>query len=171
MPRSFRERNGEKRRSGLFVRGDRMNGDTLSSASRGIEKITAIVCAAGKGSRAGFGSNKVLKAIQGISVLERTICAFVGANVNEIVVAASPCDRGEIAPLCARYGAILSEGGETRFLSVYNALKKATGNIVLVHDGARPFVTSETIARCIESVRTYKSGVCAVPATDTLASA
>ncbi len=148
-----------------------MNGDTPSSSTREAEKITAIVCAAGKGSRAGFGSNKVLKAIQGISVLERTICAFVGANVNEIVVAASPCDRGEIAPLCARYGAILSEGGETRFLSVYNALKKATGNIVLVHDGARPFVTSETIARCIESVRTYKSGVCAVPATDTLASA
>ena len=110
-----------------------MNGDTLSSASRGIEKITAIVCAAGKGSRAGFGSNKVLKAIQGISVLERTICAFVGANVNEIVVAASPCDRGEIAPLCARYGAILSEGGEYRARSRRRETFRYVGNDRALH--------------------------------------
>ena len=52
-----------------------MNGDAPSSSPREAEKITAIVCAAGKGSRAGFGSNKVLKEILGISVLERTICA------------------------------------------------------------------------------------------------
>ena len=60
-------------------------------------------------------------------------------------------------------------GGETRTRSVYNALQKANGDIVLIHDGARPFITKETVRECIESVKNCGSGVCAVPATDTVA--
>ncbi|MDE7264710.1 MAG: 2-C-methyl-D-erythritol 2,4-cyclodiphosphate synthase, partial [Clostridia bacterium] len=47
------------------------------------------------------------------------------------------------------------------------ALDEVTGDIVLIHDGARPFVSRETILNCIESVKTYGSAICAVPATDT----
>lgn len=139
------------------------------NTSKSTEKISVILCAAGKGRRAGFEKNKVLKEVLGIPVLERTLTAFVGANVDEIVVAASPDDFAEILPLCKKYGAILTEGGNTRFHSVYGALKKTTGDLVLVHDGARPFVSKETIEKCIRSVRLFRSGVCAVPATDTLA--
>lgn len=135
------------------------------------EKVSVIICAAGKGTRAGFSKNKILQPILGIPVLERTLCAFFSANIDEIVVAASPCDFDEISPLCQKYGATLTEGGETRLHSVYAALKKATSSIVLIHDGARPFINTETIKRCIESVKEFGSGVCAIPATDTLATA
>lgn len=132
-------------------------------------RITAIVCAAGTGSRAGFDRNKLLVPLLGVSILERSITAFCG-TADEIVVAANPRDFEAVAPLAEKYDAILCEGGNTRTLSVYNALKKASGEIVLIHDGARPFVDADSIKTCVESVKKYGSGVCAVPVVDTLAS-
>ena len=61
-------------------------------------------------------------------------------------------------------------GGKTRFAGVKKALEKVSGDIVLIHDGARPFVTEKIITDCIETARTYGSAVCATPATDTMAS-
>ena len=52
---------------------------------------------------------------------------------------------------------------------MYNALQAAQNEIVLVHDGARPFVTRKAIEGCIESVKTHRSGICAVACTDTIA--
>lgn len=141
------------------------------NAAQNNSSVGVLICAGGKGTRAGFNKNKLLKDVLGIPVLERTVAAFAAAGVSEIAVAASPEDFDEIAPLCRKYGATLCEGGATRFRSVYNGLQHVQSGIVLIHDGARPFVSAETIAACIESVKTYKSGICAVPATDTLASA
>ena len=133
--------------------------------------VCALICAGGKGTRAGFNKNKLLKDVLGIPVLERTMAAFAAAGADEIVVAASPDDFSEIAPLCRKYGATLCEGGATRFFSVHNALAHVRSEIVLIHDGARPFVSAEAIAACVENVKKYGSGVCAVPSTDTLATA
>lgn len=132
--------------------------------------VTAIVCAAGKGERAGFAKNKLLERINGKTVLERTLSAFDFSAVTEILVTASQADFAEISALCGRFPrtrAVL--GGNTRFQSVFNALRQASGELVLVHDGARPFVKTETILGCIASVLQYGSGVCAVPAVDTIA--
>lgn len=148
--------------------------DAVTAREPATKNVCALICAGGKGTRAGFNKNKLLKDVLGIPVLERTIAAFAAAGISEIVVAAAREDFPEIAPLCRKYGATLCEGGATRFLSVYSGLqqaKKAKSEIVLIHDGARPFVSAETVAACIQSVKTYKSGVCAVPATDTLAAA
>lgn len=133
--------------------------------------VSVVVCAGGKGTRAGFSQNKLLQTLGGISVLERTLAALSLPEINEIVVAAAKDDFDAIRPLCAKYGARLVEGGKTRFHSVENALQSVNGEIVLVHDGARPFVTSDVISRCIESVEEHGSGICAVPSTDTLARA
>jgi 2-C-methyl-D-erythritol 4-phosphate cytidylyltransferase/2-C-methyl-D-erythritol 2,4-cyclodiphosphate synthase len=52
---------------------------------------------------------------------------------------------------------------------VYNALQTVQSDIVLIHDGARPFVTREIIENCIQSVKDYGSGICALPCSDTVA--
>ena len=52
--------------------------------------VCALICAGGKGTRAGFNKNKLLKDVLGIPVLERTMAAFAAAGADEIVVAASP---------------------------------------------------------------------------------
>ena len=95
-------------------------------------KVSAVICAGGKGTRAGFSQNKLLKNVLGIPVLERTLAALSLPEIDEIVVAAARDDWNEIVLLCKKYGAKIAEGGETRFFSVFNALKAASGDIVLM---------------------------------------
>ncbi|MCD8200669.1 MAG: 2-C-methyl-D-erythritol 2,4-cyclodiphosphate synthase [Clostridia bacterium] len=130
-------------------------------------KTTAIICAAGSGDRAGFSKNKMLVPLYGAPVLWHTLKKF--AFADEMIVTYSEGDLEEFEKICAPFGAVLSPGGATRTESVYGALQKVTGDIVLVHDGARPFVTRDVIDGCIESVKNYGSGICALAATDTVA--
>lgn len=103
-------------------------------------------------------------------VLEKTISAFDIPAVTEILVTASETDFEKISALCARFPRTrVVLGGKTRSDSVRSALKAATGKIVLVHDGARPFVSEKIISGCISSVSRFGSGICAVPAVDTVA--
>ncbi len=143
-------------------------------------KISAIICAAGRGERAGFCKNKLLAPLNGAPALWWTLCRFAEAKLNlekengatgfdEVIVAASPCDMQEISAMCNRLGFIITEGGNTRTESVYNALKIATGDLVLIHDGARPYVGEGVFSDCIKCVCEHGSAVCARPATDTAA--
>ena len=132
--------------------------------------VCAIICAAGKGSRAGFDENKLLIPYDGSTVLEKTLTAFDYPAIDEILVTASVQDFDRITALCtpfARTRVVI--GGESRTHSVYNALKEASSDIVLIHDGARPFVTRKMIDGCIDSVKAYGSGICAVECRDTIA--
>ena len=132
--------------------------------------VCAIICAAGKGNRAGFSQNKLLVPYQGSTVLEKTVSAFHFPAVNEIIITASKEDFKEISVLCKVFpNARVVLGGATRSESVYNALKQSKSDIVLIHDGARPFVTREVIEGCIQSVKSYGSGICAVECRDTIA--
>ena len=128
-------------------------------------KISAIICAAGKGERAGFNKNKLLVPLYGAPVLWHTLNKF--RNFDEVIVTSSKEDFDEISTLANALSFKTVLGGDTRTQSVKNALEEVTGDIVLIHDGARPFVTKEIIEGCIESVKLHKSGVCAVPVTDT----
>ncbi len=132
--------------------------------------VCAVVCAAGKGARAGFKKNKLLVPFMGSTPLEKTLSAFDFPAVDEIIVTASQEDFEEMEALCKKFPrtkAVL--GGETRSLSVHNALKATSADIVLIHDGARPFVTRAVIEGCLHSVRTVGSGICAVECRDTVA--
>lgn len=132
--------------------------------------ITVIIAAAGSGARAGLAENKIFYELDGLPVICRTLSAFSETEgAEEILVACRKEDETRLAPLLRPFGARAVTGGETRFESVYNALKEAHGEIVLIHDGARPFVTKQAVSACIESVKRYGSGICAVPASDTVA--
>ncbi|MGN0818178.1 MAG: 2-C-methyl-D-erythritol 2,4-cyclodiphosphate synthase [Candidatus Coproplasma sp.] len=132
-------------------------------------KIDIIICAAGKGERARLGKNKVLAPLHGAPVLYHTLKAFEG--VGNLTVAASAEDFEEVRAICAPFGATVVKGGKTRTDSVYNALQVCDGDIVLIHDGARPYVPREVIDGCIECAKANGSAVCAVSVTDTVAEA
>ena len=135
-------------------------------------KICAIICAAGKGNRAGFDKNKLLVPFgwEGNCVLQKTLQAFNFPAIDEIVVTSSKEDFAEISKLCSAFPKAKTVlGGDTRSKSVYNALKETEADIVLIHDGARPFVTQEIIEGCIQSVKAFGSGICAIPCSDTIA--
>ena len=132
--------------------------------------VCAVVCAAGRGTRAGFETNKLLVPFGGSTALEMSVSAFDFPAIDEILVAVSEEDEGEVKALCARFPKAKTViGGDTRSRSVYNALLQTSCDVVLIHDGARPFVSRSVVEGCIESVKKYRSGVCALPSVDTVA--
>ncbi len=132
-------------------------------------KVSLIICAAGKGERAKLNKNKLLVPFNGKTVLERTVSAFMNTKlIDQYVVTSSKEDLKEIKSLLSPFNVTVVLGGETRTDSVKNALKKVTGDIVLIHDGARPFVTKKIIKDCITSAEKYGSGIVAVPSSDTV---
>lgn len=139
-------------------------------------KAWAVVVAAGKGERAGFGRNKVFEMIAGKSVLKRTLDALAKSCVFDgIVLVLSEEDFAEYERLTVREGCCtlvraLARGGGSRTESVWNGLRLVPKDVELVaiHDGARPFVTSEVIQATIESAKEFGSGVIATPVTDTI---
>ena len=133
-------------------------------------KVGVIICAAGRGTRAGFEKNKLLLPLDGIPVLTRTVQAFCFEGIDEIVVTYSPADLAEMQALLDGFEKVtFVQGGETRTQSVYNALKVATADILLIHDGARPFISRSVIEGCIDSVKKKGSGICAIECRDTVA--
>lgn len=131
-------------------------------------KVTAIITAGGSSVR--FGSNKLLEKLNNITVIETTILKFIDI-VNQIIIPSGemtkeyilksklfPSDKIKFAP-----------AGATRQESVYNAINLCTNtDIVLIHDGARPYISKETILETINLAKKYKAVVVGKMATDTI---
>ena len=134
-------------------------------------KIFAIIPAAGQGSRAGFGKNKLLAETDGATVIEKTVGVFLNVReIDRIIVTASAADLDTFSRLFFSESRVfVVQGGATRTESVKNALGFLNGGIVLIHDGARPFVTEDLIRRCIRGVKEHGSAIAALPPVDTLA--
>ncbi len=136
--------------------------------------ITAIVCAAGKGARAMLEQNKVFTVMpNGKNVLLNALFPFEKCEqINEIIITANKNDFCKIEELTNElstpHKVVL--GGNTRTQSVINALKECNGEWVLIHDGARPFLTESAVNDCIEALLTHKSAVLCTPCTDTIIS-
>lgn len=128
---------------------------------------SVIICAAGKGERAGLGKNKLLFPLFGAPALYHTLKKFKTDWIDQVIVTSSRNDFNEISALCAPFGFETVIGGATRTESVKRALRYVTGEIVLIHDGARPFVSENLIKNCFLSAEKFGSGVAAVRFTDT----
>jgi 2-C-methyl-D-erythritol 4-phosphate cytidylyltransferase len=123
--------------------------------------ISVLIPAAGSGERLGLGAKALLE-LNGVSLLERAIRAFAGV-ADEIIVAL-PAANLELPLLNAR----VVVGGASRQESVQNLLGAARGDVVLIHDAARPFLSSSVIARVLEGVAIFGAATAALAAADTL---
>lgn len=136
-------------------------------------KIAAVILAAGCGSRMGAGKNKLLLSLGGKTVIEKTLDVFAACKeIDPIVLAYHENDLAFCNLLPQAYpNLLLAQGGVSRTQSVKKALNLVPDDcdLVLIHDGARPFVTPEIIRNCIGCCQKYGSAVCTVAMTDTLA--
>ena len=134
----------------------------------------AVIVAAGRGTRMGLERNKVLAPLCGEPVIARTVRVFerTGWFDGGIVVVTGACDLCEMKRILADAGlhAQVVLGGADRQESVCRGLAATNpaAQYVAIHDGARPLVTAEVIARTLESAKKYGSGVAAVPLKDTV---
>ena len=135
---------------------------------------SAVIVAAGRGSRMGLERNKVLYPVLGVPVIVRTAQAFAQSGLfDEIVIVASACDMEEMRAMLSDAGVpvrAIVEGGRDRQESVSRGVAacSAEAEIIAIHDGARPLVTREVIAATIDSARQYGTGVAAVMLKDTV---
>lgn len=137
-------------------------------------KMTAIVLAAGTGKRMNTKVHKQYLLLKEKPILYYSLKAFEDSHVDEIILVTGAEEiefcRKEIVE---KYGLgkvrAIVEGGRERYHSVYEGLK-AVGetDYVLIHDGARPFVSQDIIERILEAVCEYRACVAGMPVKDTI---
>ena len=123
--------------------------------------VSVLIPAAGQGVRLGKGPKAFVK-VGGRTLLEWAVSAFGWAD--EVWVALPP---GVDSPALGSRVRFV-EGGAERQESVARMLERARGDVVLVHDAARPFVVPEVVDRLMAAVVLGGAAVPVVPVPDTL---
>lgn len=136
--------------------------------------VTAIIVAGGKGRRMGYKENKVfMKLLVDKEMILYTLWAFeTNENIDEIIVVAGENEHRKIAELAKNITKMraVTTGGKTRQESVYNGLSFASGNIILIHDGARALIGQKEITESIKAAKEYGAAAVGVKVKDTLKS-
>lgn len=137
-------------------------------------KFTAIVLSAGKGSRMNSNTHKQYLLLNGRPVITYALEAFEKSPVEEVILVTGPGEeeycRKEIVEAYGfrKVGKIVA-GGKERYHSVFRGLQAVSDSeYVLIHDGARPFVTEEMISRTMETVKKTEACVVGMPVKDTI---
>ncbi|HXX45581.1 MAG TPA: 2-C-methyl-D-erythritol 4-phosphate cytidylyltransferase [Candidatus Acidoferrales bacterium] len=140
-----------------------------------MSRITAIVPAAGLGTRMGTDQPKQFLELDGVPLIIFTLRRLAAcAAITDFLVATRTEDVMSLQDKVARAGlgrpARVIHGGDTRQQSVANALAQVdpATEIVLVHDAVRPFVTLHQIERVIAEARARGAAILGIPAIDTV---
>jgi 2-C-methyl-D-erythritol 4-phosphate cytidylyltransferase len=126
----------------------------------------ALIVAAGSGARLGAGRPKALVELAGRPLLEWSLDALAATPAVEQIVIALP------AGVPAPRGTVAAPGGASRSQSVLHALEAAgPGELVLVHDAARPLITpalAEAVIEALAGDQAADAAIAAAPVTDTI---
>lgn len=140
-------------------------------------KVGVIICAAGQGKRMGLGKNKQFLELNGKPLLIHTLQQWEECEqISEVTVVVGQGEEEQVKRLIGasqfkkRYHTLV--GGEERQHSVYQGLlsldDRSSPDVVLIHDGARPFITVGEIEQVLKTVHVRGAAVLAVPMKDTI---
>ena len=137
-------------------------------------KTTAIVLAGGRGKRMNSAVPKQFLMIKDKPVLYYSLKAFEDSFIDSVILVASEedmeyCQKEIVEKYAFNKVDKIVSGGKERYHSVLSGIK-ATGecDYVFIHDGARPFVTQEILARLLETVKESHACVAGMPVKDTI---
>ncbi len=144
-----------------------------------MNKIIAIVPAAGLGKRFKSPVKKTFVDLKGIPLIIHTLMRLCEEKViTEVVPVLGGEDIDNGFDLIRQYGLHkirrIAPGGKERQDSIYNALKLIeqngieSGSILLIHDGVRPFIPEGLIEKLIEELKNYDGAIPGLPVKETL---
>ncbi|MDY6351715.1 MAG: 2-C-methyl-D-erythritol 4-phosphate cytidylyltransferase [Lachnospiraceae bacterium] len=137
-----------------------------------MKGISAIILAAGKGSRMGADRPKQFIEAGGKPLIAYCLIAFEKSPVDQIVLVSGRQYMDLCSQIVERYHISkcrsITVGGACRAASVLNGINASEGDIVLIHDGARPLISQRLIADTIDAVKKYRSVVPVIPVKDTI---
>ncbi len=125
-----------------------------------------ILLCAGSSNRMGF--DKLNMTLCGKTAIERSMDALVAGGCGSLVFVVNEASEATVRALSVPVPFAVVRGGEQRTDSVRNGLSKAAGDVAVIHDAARCFVSPDLVRACIEAAETTGSGVAAIPVTDTV---
>lgn len=133
------------------------------------ERTTAVLACGGSSTR--MGKNKLLADLCGKSCIRRSAEALCTCTDICKIVVAAPAELWDV--YCAELRGLtvpveFAPSGSTRAESVKNAAELAEGDIILIHDGARPLVTPHEIILSVQDAKKYGSSVVCTPVKDTV---
>ncbi|MBR7158817.1 MAG: bifunctional 2-C-methyl-D-erythritol 4-phosphate cytidylyltransferase/2-C-methyl-D-erythritol 2,4-cyclodiphosphate synthase [Alphaproteobacteria bacterium] len=138
-----------------------------------MKKCAVLIVAAGRGRRFGEGIPKQYQLLHGRMVLRHSLSIFAAHPEISAVKAVIHPDDIDLYNTAAEGLDLLpfAIGGATRQESVclgLESLKEENPDIVLIHDGARPFISAATISDIIAEIKDGQGAIAAIPVTDTI---
>ena len=132
-------------------------------------KYSAVIVAAGEGTRMGLGYNKVYYHLGEVTILEKTMKVFLtDPECVQIVVVTDPDLYYKNINLSPDQQITVVRGGSTRQESVGNGLNAVTQEYVLIHDGARPYLSRDVLSAVKKGLETDDAVCVMVPCKDTI---
>ena len=139
-------------------------------------KIVVLIPSAGQGKRMEAAVKKPYLMLDDKPVLSHTIERFEhNSAVDDIFLIVhksdfEACKNRVLEPYKYKKVRGLIPGGETRQESVFNGLSALADDVdyVVIHDGVRPFINDEIIAKCLEATAEWGAAVAAVPVKETI---
>ncbi len=131
---------------------------------------TAIILAAGNGTRMKADKSKLLLEINGKTVIERTVNTFSNiADIDDIIVVVRETDIPLYENVLSKYNISYCIGGSTRQESVSNAVETVdNADMLIIHDGARPLVTEDEISNTLRVAQEKGAAAVGVRVKDTI---
>lgn len=138
-----------------------------------MRDVSAIIAAAGEGSRLGLKTPKAFIPLGGRPLFLHSLEAIAAHPAIDGIVVVVPPDmipaalQAVASSACDKKTAVIP-GGSERWLSVENGVRACDAAWVLVHDAARPFVTAAVIDAVLEKRRDFDCVITATPEVDTI---
>ncbi len=135
--------------------------------------LTFIITAGGIGKRMGGSVPKQFLLLNDKPILMHTIEHIHAFDTSAELIVTLPVDYlKDWQEMCTKYNFTIPHqvvtGGDERFDSIKNALEKASGEWIAVHDGVRPFIAKPVLRQLLDEVRTHRAVIPVIPVKETL---
>ena len=132
-------------------------------------EYSVIILAAGKGTRTKLDYNKVFYPMNDSTVIQHTVKPFIDDDAcKQIIIVISKHEHTMFTRHLHHQKIQYVEGGKTRQESSYNGLQAVTSSYVMIHDGARPFITTDQIQALKHALQHDDAALLMVPLIDTI---